>query len=93
MTKDFTQLSLLFKLYLFTLRQRISISKQGLGKKNGTVSLLLQETHQDSERELSLRRHCTRTKNTIDGWVGASNMASMRRVSYHWMTSSLQINS
>ena len=25
--------------------------------------------------------------------VGASNMASMRQVSYHWMTSSLQINS
>ena len=33
----------------------------------------------DSERELSLRRHCTRTKNTIDSWINSTTDHFLQR--------------
>ena len=33
----------------------------------------------DSERELSLRRHCTCTKNTIDSWINSATERFLQR--------------
>ena len=40
----------------------------------------LQETHQDSERELSLQRHCTRTiENAIDSCINSATVRFLQR--------------